>query len=271
MLETAGKRNLDSWVAFLGQAAIPVLASTGRELEELRGNEMSLNARNVSRIILKDPLMTVKLLNYLQTRRSATQSTEVIQVEEALLLLGLDTFYHNVPSQPTIESMLDGEEEARHHCLGVIERAHRAANYAIEWAIMLHDMHFNEIYTATLLHDLAEILMWCFSPTDMLQIRHAQDKDSTLRSRDAQIRFLGFSLRDLQLRQAQQWSLPRLLLALMEEGRSHQVRVRNVVLAVNLARHSSEGWDNAALPDDFTDISELLHLPVPQIRQMLLP
>ena len=105
----------------------------------------------------------------------------------------------------------------------------------------------------------------------MLLIRHAQDKDSTLRSRDAQLRFLGFSLRDLQIRLAQQWSLPRLLLTLMNEGHSHQARVRNVVLAINLARHSSEGWDNAALPDDFKDISELLHLPVPQIRDMLLP
>ncbi len=271
MLEITGKRNLDGWVAFLGQTAIPVLSSTGKELEELRSNEMSLNARNVSRVILKDPLMTVKLLNYLQTRRSATQSTEVVQVEDALLLLGLDAFYNNVPCQPIVESMLEGEEEARHHCLGVIHRAHRAANYAIEWAIMLHDMHFNEIYTATLLHDLAEILMWCFSPADMLLIRHAQEMDSTLRSRDAQLRYLGFPLRDLQVRLAQQWSLPKLLLTLMDQGHSRQTRVRNVVLAVNLARHSSEGWDNAALPDDFKDISELLHLPAPQIRDMLLP
>jgi hypothetical protein len=39
---------------------------------------------------------------------------------------------------------------------------------------------------------------------------------------------------------------------------AEQPRVRNVILAVNLARHSSNGWDDAALPDDYKDIGELL-------------
>jgi hypothetical protein len=29
---------------------------------------------------------------------------------------------------------------------------------------------------------------------------------------------------------------------------------------VRLARHSALGWDNAALPDDYRDIADLLHL-----------
>jgi len=35
--------------------------------------------------------------------------------------------------------------------------------------------------------------------------------------------------------------------------------VRNVVLAVRLARHSAHGWDNPALPDDMDDIAQLLN------------
>ena len=37
-------------------------------------------------------------------------------------------------------------------------------------------------------------------------------------------------------------------------------RVRNVVLAVNLARHSAENWENPGLPDDFRGIEKLLHV-----------
>ncbi len=46
------------------------------------------------------------------------------------------------------------------------------------------------------------------------------------------------------------------------DGRANadQPRVRNVQLAVNLARHSANGWDDAALPDDYKDIGELLRV-----------
>ena len=37
-------------------------------------------------------------------------------------------------------------------------------------------------------------------------------------------------------------------------------------LAVNLARHSTDDWSNAALPDDFSAIERLLHID----RQTLL-
>ena len=39
-----------------------------------------------------------------------------------------------------------------------------------------------------------------------------------------------------------------------------QPSVRNVALAVRLARHTARGWDNAAIPDDVADIAALLNL-----------
>ena len=44
-----------------------------------------------------------------------------------------------------------------------------------------------------------------------------------------------------------------------EKHAEHPV-VRNVVLAVRIARHTQDGWDNAALPDDFHDIAALLNV-----------
>jgi hypothetical protein len=63
--------------------------------------------------------------------------------------------------------------------------------------------------------------------------------------------------------------LPQLLSILMNDEYASQPRVRNVVLAVNLARHSANGWDDAALPDDFTEIGELLRMPADEVMIML--
>ena len=51
-----------------------------------------------------------------------------------------------------------------------------------------------------------------------------------------------------------------LLTALMDRAKADHPRVRNVTLAVDLARHSSNGWDDPALPDDFAAIENLLHI-----------
>ncbi|HEX5127048.1 MAG TPA: histidine kinase, partial [Rhodocyclaceae bacterium] len=46
-------------------------------------------------------------------------------------------------------------------------------------------------------------------------------------------------------------------------------RVRNVVLASDLARHAANGWQDPALPDDYKAIADLLHLSVENTLQRL--
>ena len=45
-----------------------------------------------------------------------------------------------------------------------------------------------------------------------------------------------------------------------DDQTSNNPQVRNVQLAVRVARHSSHGWDNPALPDDVDDIANMLNL-----------
>ena len=45
--------------------------------------------------------------------------------------------------------------------------------------------------------------------------------------------------------------------------------MRNVLLAIQLARHTARGWDNAALPDDVRDIAALLNLSNDATLQLL--
>jgi HD-like signal output (HDOD) protein len=111
--------------------------------------------------------------------------------------------------------------------------------------------------------------MWCFAPQDMLNIRNIQQRDKSLRSKAVQEQVLGFALADLQKALVEKWNLPELLLILMDDANAQKQRVKNVTLAVNLARHSANGWDDAALPDDYKDIGELLRVPAEQVMLMV--
>lgn len=265
-----GMRKVSDWVAFLSKADIPVLKRTVRELAAVRQDPDKLGARKVAEVISRDPLMTVKLLRYLQSHRSRSQTNDVVVVEQALIMLGLEVFFNRVPAAHSVEEELHTHLDALTCLLHVVHRAHRASNYAREWAVIyLHDMRYEEVRVAALLHDLAEMLVWCFEPEAMLEIHRIQQHDKALRSRDVQEQVLGFPLIELQHELTQAWSLPELLLSLNDSSQARQPRVRNVVLAINLARHSANGWDDAALPDDYKDVGELIRMPADEVMAMV--
>ena len=262
-------KDLQGWVSFLSTAEIPILKQTTRDLEALRKEGDNASAHAIATIIARDPLMTALLLRYLQTHKHRSQTSEVMEVEQALLMLGVEPFFNKVVSKKSVEEMLGTQIPALVATLRVVHRSHRASSYAFDWAVRLRDMHFEEVRIAGLLRDMTEILMWCFAPAEMLEIKALQDQDKAMRSGAAQEQVFGFRLVSLQTELVKEWKLPALLLSLMNSENSQQVRVRNVVLADRLARHSSHGWDDAALPDDYKDIGELLNMKVDDVKSIV--
>lgn len=261
--------SLEAWLACLRQAEIPVLRQTARELERQRANEAQLNARDVAEAVDDDPLMTVKLLRYLQTHKRSYQTYELVDVKQTLLMMGLETFFREVPASPFVEDLLQAHRPALVHLLHTVRRAQRAAYFAYDWAVRLHDLHAEEVYVSALLSQLSEMLMWCFNPEQMQEIARRQAADPTLRSADVQKQVLGFPGAALQHRLAIEWKLPELLASVTDPAQAHTQRVKNVKLAANLARHSAHGWDNAALPDDYHAIGELLRLTPDQVMAVI--
>lgn len=262
----------ESWVEFYTQADLPILRHTQNELQKLHENAESISGRVISSEVLKDPLMTLKVLAYLEKRRPKAQSTDITTIGRAIMMIGIDPFFSTFKDLPLVEDQLQAYPKAKLGLLKTINRARKAAHWAREWAMMRHDLDIDEITVATLLHDIPEILMWCFAPSMPLKVLEMQAQDRHLRTVTAQQAVYGIPLHELQLGLVSAWRLPKLLATLItakppEEGKvnvdtisSDNPRVRNVALAVDLARHSANGWDDPALPDDFKAIEELLHI-----------
>ncbi len=263
-------KSMADWLALFGRADIPVLRHSMRDLERLHANQDLLNASSIANVVTDDPLMTVKLLRYMQMHKRNSQAYELVDVKQMLLMLGLDSFFLAVPAKPVVEEALRGHLDALVCLLQTVRRAQRAADYAFDWALRLHDLHAQEVLVSALLSHVAEMLMWCFNPEQMLEIRKRQMADTTLRSADAQQAVMGFTGVELQRQLILEWKLPELLQNMMDPALAQSPRVRNVVLAVNLARHSAQGWDNAALPDDYREIGVLLRMEPERVRSLVM-
>jgi HD-like signal output (HDOD) protein len=116
------------------------------------------------------------------------------------------------------------------------------------------------IHEAALLHDFAEMLLWCHAPELALEIERRQQADTALRSATVQRQVLGVELPAVQQALMRSWRLPELLVRISNDHPDQGPQARNVLLAIRLARHTKSGWDNAAIPDDVRDIAQLLNL-----------
>lgn len=254
-----------AWVAHFRDAPIPVLASTATSLGELAANEDAVDAHLLAEAIGADPMMTLRLLAHVGTH--SRRATDVETVIGALVLMGVGPFFREFGELPTIEDTLADEPAALEGARAVLARAHRAARFALGFAAHRLDPDAAVIHEAALLHDFAELLLWCHAPGLALEIAQRQKADPTLRSVSAQRAVLGITLADLQHQLMKAWRLPELLIRLDTDKHAEQSQVRNVLLAVRVARHTAQGWDNAALPDDVADIGALLQLgPAPTLK-----
>jgi HD-like signal output (HDOD) protein len=262
-------RDLAAWTAHFRAAEIPVLAHTAMTLEALRANEDAVDANSIGEMVSTDPLMTLKVLAYAATHRPSRVITDAETVTAALVMMGITPFFRGFGPQPAIEDRLADSPQALEGLQAVLQRAHRGANFALAFAVHRMDADAAVIHEAALLHDFAEMLLWCHAPALALQIRDAQLADATLRSNVIQQQVLNISLGDLQQALMRAWHLPELLVRITDDRHATQPGVRNVQLAVRLARHTAQGWNNAALPDDIADIAALLNLSLGAAMQLV--
>jgi HD-like signal output (HDOD) protein len=249
------------WAALFEHARLPVLASTAAALEEMRPNEDAVDAHLLAETVTTDPLMTLKVLAHVAQLRRGREGSDTETVTEALVMLGIPPFFRAFGPQETAEDRLASQPEALAGFQRVLRRSHRAANFAIGFAVHRMDHDAPVIHQAALLHDFTELLLWLRAPTLALEIASRQQADPTLRSAAVQRELLGVELAEVQHALMKSWRLPALLVQITDDhARAVTSQVRNVQLAIRVARHSAGGWDNAALPDDVREIGQLLQL-----------
>ncbi|MEO6407935.1 MAG: HDOD domain-containing protein, partial [Burkholderiaceae bacterium] len=250
------------WTARLLRAEIPVLAQTADALEAMRANEDRVDANSIGELIAGDPLMSLKVLAHAASRRTSRMLTDTETVTAALVMMGITPFFKAFGAQSTVEQWLAGRPLALAGLQLALRRAHRAATFALGFAVFRRDHDAAVIHAAALLHDFAEMLLWCHAPDLALRIQQAQLADPSLRSAVVQCEVLGVDLADLQQSLMKAWRLPELLTRIADDRHAEHPSVRTVTLAVRLSRHSLHGWDNPALPDDVDAIAALLNLSV---------
>ena len=267
---TRAPASVAGWVACCSIERLPVLASTARALDDLRPVEDAVDAHMLADEIGTDPLLTLRLLAHVAALRRGRDGGEPETVTAALVMLGIPPFFRAFATLDTVEERLAAHPQAFDGFMRVLRRCRRAANFAIGFAVHRMDHDAAVIHEAALLHDFAELLLWLHAPTLALDIQARQEADPTLRSAAVQRAVLNVELADLEHALMRAWRLPQLLVDITNDHATRATaQMRNVMLAIRVARHSASGWDNAALPDDLHDVGQLLQMSPDAVQRLL--
>jgi HD-like signal output (HDOD) protein len=242
-----------------------------RAIEDAKG---TVDAHTLAEGLSNDPLMTLKVLKHVScccTRRSVEPPETLIG---AILMQGIAPFFNAYSQTPTIVEWLHEQPDAVSGLISVITRARRAAQFATGFALRRQDEDASVIQEAALLHDFAEMLLWCHAPKLAQEIAARQKADHTIRSLDIQREVLGIELGDLAQELMRLWQLPYLLIKCTDDHNDSDPKIRSVILGVRIARHTQYGWEDphalAALPDDINEAARLLNISYDAAYRLLI-
>ena len=82
-------RDREAWVSLLAQADIPVLAATAQALEALREQVDVVAPAQLAELIDADPLMSIRFMKWVASRRRHADDAEPETVLASLVLMGI--------------------------------------------------------------------------------------------------------------------------------------------------------------------------------------
>lgn len=252
---------LPQWCDLLSARPAPVLAATRDALEQCRARAEKVDANALADLVLRDPLMTLRVLQLVTQRLGARLSRPVETVTGGLVLLGIEPFFGAFVELETVEDRLAGDAAALAGVHAYVGRAQRSARLAAAFAVHRMDDDAEVLHQAALLHGFSGLLLWCESPAHAHEITARRRADPGLRSAQVQRDVLGAELPAIERQLMQGWGLTSVLRAKGEAGLPALPGARSVSLAVRISRHLEQGWDDPGLPDDFAELGRLLQLP----------
>jgi HD-like signal output (HDOD) protein len=230
--------NLKNWELKIADKAIPVLNSTIAKLHTLCKNEKSEIHKLVD-VIEEDPALCVQVLRLSNQQTRGSLRTDITSINQALMIIGTEKI-NSLPSNlPSIEKNLS--PESRNQLLITYSRAYHAATQAVTWAKIRKDMTPDEVYVASMLYFLGEIIVAIYAPKKLKNI-YKMRREKHIATEEAEYIVLGFTIDELTLLLAKKWDLPELLQDAIISENTQQPRSYGVKLAVQLIRHAEFNW-----------------------------
>lgn len=249
--------------------SLPALRKTLAVLDRAAEKPEKASVQMLSEVVLRDPLMTLKLLATVAPLARAQNATRPETVTSAIVWLGVEPFLSRFVQTPVLESVLSDRPSASSAVRGIIARAKHAGRIALGLAIRRNDTDAAVIYETAVVNDAAEIMLWLHHEELALQIQALHRGDPDVSSLQAQQQVLGFALGGLTRELMRRWEMPRLMQRLADPEYVDDRQVYCVHLGIQMARHLQSGWSHPKMAEDLQRVADLLCTSLAGARRVI--
>ena len=86
-------QDLAGWLMYFSDAEMPILRQTARRLDEVRRHVDQVTGRDLTEIVLLDPLLAVRVLAFIQSFSSRHLRRDITTIAGAVMMLGVEPFF----------------------------------------------------------------------------------------------------------------------------------------------------------------------------------
>ena len=254
-LQLEQSMSLEDWVEQLVDLQFPVFAQTATCLHALNDDDLQRSVDRICSNILYDPGGVIALLRKANSSRQKGMGTRVVTVENAAMMIGMNSMRTLVDSMPQLTP--PGATTAEQGYMKIVARAYHVGYQAYDWAIQRGDMTPKEIFVAAFLHDLGAMVLWLYAHESM-QAVHELKWDQEVSDDEAQYVILGFSQEKLGQQLSETWRLPEMVTECLQAEDAHNPRPLTVRLASKLVHLSETGWYTEEMVECLESVAKLL-------------
>jgi len=246
---------IEQWAQKLEAFVFPVFSETLEGLHQLSDEDTNRSVDRFCENLLYDPGGVIAILNKANRARKGRLGTNVSTVENAAMMIGLNTMRQLTDEHPLIEP--PGTTDSEKGYMRIVARAFHVAYQAYDWAIIRGDMTPKEIFVAAFLRDIGAMALWLHAPDKMKEI-HQLKWEQMVSDDEAQYVILGFGQEQLGKRLAEVWRLPEMVNECLLSEDTLNPRVMTVRLANQMVHLSETSWYSDEMIECQESIAELL-------------
>jgi hypothetical protein len=136
-------------------------------------------------------------------------------------------------------------------------KAFHAASQARAIAFEKGESRLEEIFIATLMHNIGEMAFWCMADEDVIkEMKKALAENDN--AEEAQKKVLGFKLTDLSRSLIEQWGLSPMLFEALSKDDMESPIMQCISLGEEIAETVPSGWDTAASKELYKKLAATL-------------
>jgi HD-like signal output (HDOD) protein len=246
---------LQEWVHRISEEEMPIFKYTAETITRVTEDD-DTSSGELANVILQDASLTARILKLANSNYYNPTGAPINTISRAIVFIGFNLVRDLSLSLAIIDALLQSRPRAR--VMELMSRSFHAAVQARNIAEQTGDDSPEEIFIATLLHELGEMAFWCIAGEKGDELLEAME-DSSLTPAEAQQKVLGFTFSQLTLGLTQNWHLSDLLNSAINKPNLKNPRIQNIVHAIEISQQSLKGWHSPEMKKQITALARYLN------------